>query len=133
MARTLRVATRHLRRDCDRCIALPTHHRLLPVLAASLSSRFHWPPPRSCSGLTLSLSKELSSRGLTVNCVCPGYIESDMTRRLSESSRAAIASRIPSGRLGQAEEVAHLVAFLCAPKASYITGQIIAIDGGIQL
>lgn len=84
-------------------------------------------------GLTLSLAKELGSRRITVNCVCPGYIETAMTQQLPESARQAIVGRIPAGRMGTPEEVAHTVAHLCAPQASYITGQILAVAGGLRL
>lgn len=83
-------------------------------------------------GLTSSLSSELSSRSIRVHCVCPGYISTAMTARLSAAARAALVERVPSKRMGRAEEVAHLVAFLASSNATYITGQIIAVDGGIQ-
>src|SRR5438309_7797904 len=73
------------------------------------------------AGMTRALARELGSRGITVNCVAPGFIETDMTRSLAEAQSAALLAQIPLGRLGQASEVAHAVAFLASPEASYIT------------
>jgi 3-oxoacyl-[acyl-carrier protein] reductase len=83
-------------------------------------------------GLTLSTAKELGSRGIRVNAVAPGYIQTDMTSALNDEQREKIASHILLGRLGQVEDVANLVSFLCSPAASYITGQVISVDGGMN-
>ncbi len=82
-------------------------------------------------GLTKALAKEYGARNITVNAVAPGFIASDMTGALSEAQTAAYLADIPLGRLGQAEEVAALVAFLASDAASYISGQIIGVDGGL--
>jgi len=82
-------------------------------------------------GLTLSLAKELGRKGITVNAVAPGLINTDMTRDLSREQIKNAVSAIAAGRTGEPEEVAHLVCFLCSAKAAYITGQVIAIDGGL--
>src|SRR5699024_6365186 len=74
------------------------------------------------AGLTRALAHELGSRGITVNCVAPGFIDTDMTRALDDNQAAAIQSRIPLGRLGSAADVAHAVAFLAGAGAAYITG-----------
>ncbi|MCH5276249.1 MAG: 3-oxoacyl-[acyl-carrier-protein] reductase [Desulfovibrionaceae bacterium] len=82
-------------------------------------------------GMTKSAAKELASRSITVNAVAPGFIETDMTASLSEEARQAYAAAIPLGRLGTAQDVAEAVAFLVSDKAAYITGQILAVNGGL--
>jgi len=85
------------------------------------------------AGMTRSLAREVGSRGVTVNCVAPGFIETDMTRSLAEAQSAALLAQIPLGRLGQAGEVAHAVAFLASPEASYITGTELHVNGGMLM
>jgi len=85
------------------------------------------------AGMTRSLAREVGSRGITVNCVAPGFIETDMTRALPEAQSAALLAQIPLGRLGQASEVAHAVAFLASPEASYITGTELHVNGGMLM
>lgn len=82
-------------------------------------------------GMTKSAAKELASRSITVNAVAPGFIETDMTAALSDEARDAYAKAIQLGRLGSAQDVADAVAFLASDKASYITGQILAVNGGL--
>lgn len=84
-------------------------------------------------GLTKSLAREVASRNVTVNAVAPGFIETDMTRAMSEKAKEAALSRIASKRLGRPEDVANLIAFLASDAAGYITGQVIGVDGGISL
>ncbi len=84
-------------------------------------------------GMTKSLAKELASRGVTVNAVAPGFIETDMTAALSESARTAAQGSIPMNRLGAPEDVARAVAFLASDEAAYITGQVLAVDGGMSM
>jgi len=85
------------------------------------------------TGFSKSLAAELGSRGITVNCVAPGFIDTDMTRELPEEQRQALLQHIPAGRLGQAEEVAAAVAFLASPAAAYITGETLHVNGGMLM
>jgi len=84
-------------------------------------------------GFSKSLAREVGSRGITVNVVAPGFIDTDMTRALPEETRNALLSQIPLGRLGEAAEIAHAVAFLASPGAAYITGETIHVNGGMYM
>ena len=84
-------------------------------------------------GLTKSLAKELASRNVTVNAVAPGFIATDMTAALPEAVRTEMAKDIPAGRAGQPEDVAQAVAFFAAEQSSYLTGQVLCVDGGMAM
>jgi 3-oxoacyl-[acyl-carrier protein] reductase len=83
------------------------------------------------AGMTRSLARELGSRGITVNCVAPGFIQTDMTEGLPEAQKAALLAQIPLGRLGAPEEIAETVAFLASSGAAYITGSELHVNGGM--
>ncbi len=83
------------------------------------------------AGMTRAMARELGSRNITVNCVAPGFIATDMTQGLPEAAKAALLAGIPLGRLGSADEVAHAVAFLVSPGAGYITGTELHVNGGM--
>ncbi len=83
------------------------------------------------AGMTRALARELGSRGITVNCVAPGFIATDMTAVLPEDQQKALLSQIPLGALGKPEDVAHAVAYLASPQAGYVTGQELHVNGGM--
>ena len=85
------------------------------------------------AGMTRALARELGSRNITVNCIAPGFIETDMTARLSEDQQKALLGQIPLGHLGKPHDIAHAVAFLAGPQAAYITGQEIHVNGGMYM
>ncbi|WP_338926591.1 3-oxoacyl-ACP reductase FabG [Mycetohabitans endofungorum] len=85
------------------------------------------------AGMTRALAREIGSRNITVNCVAPGFIDTDMTRVLPEAQRAALDAQIPLGRLGAPEDVAHAVAFLASAQAGYITGTTLHVNGGMYM
>lgn len=85
------------------------------------------------AGMSRALARELGSRHITVNCVAPGFIQTDMTAALSEAQTQALMARIPLGQLGQAQDVAYAVSFLASPQAGYITGQELHVNGGMLM
>jgi len=84
-------------------------------------------------GMTRALAREIGSRNITVNCVAPGFIDTDMTRGLGEGQHEALLTQIPLGRLGQPEDIAHAVAFLAGPTAAYVTGTTLHVNGGMYM
>lgn len=84
-------------------------------------------------GLTKSMAKELASRGVTVNAVAPGFIATDMTAQMTDAAKEAVLDQIPLKRVGEVSDIAECVAFLASDKASYITGQVISVDGGLHM
>jgi len=84
-------------------------------------------------GFTKSLAQEVGSRNITINCIAPGFIDTDMTKALPEAQRAKLLERIPLGRLGSPEDIAHAVVFLASPRAGYITGATLHVNGGMYM
>jgi 3-oxoacyl-[acyl-carrier protein] reductase len=84
-------------------------------------------------GLTKSVARELASRNITCNAVAPGFIETEMTQKMTPQAREALAGQIPAGRLGSPEDVANAVAFLASEAASYITGHVLTVSGGLAM
>ena len=85
------------------------------------------------AGLTRALARELGSRNITVNCVAPGFIETDMTAALQEDQQKALLTQIPLGHLGKPSDIAHAVAYLASPEANYVTGQELHVNGGMYM
>lgn len=84
-------------------------------------------------GLTKSVARELSSRGITCNAVAPGFIATDMTEQMPQAAKDALEEKIPLQRVGTQQDIADVVAFLASDKASYLTGQVICVDGGMSI
>jgi len=84
-------------------------------------------------GFTRSVAREVASRGITVNAVAPGFIDSEMTATLTDPQRTAYTTLIPAGRLGAVDEVAAAVAFLASPEAAYVTGHVLDVNGGLYM
>ena len=84
-------------------------------------------------GMAKSLARELGSRNITVNCVAPGFIDTDMTRSLPEEQKKALLAQIPLGRLGRPEDIAAAVAYLASPAAAYVTGAVLHVNGGMYM
>ena len=84
-------------------------------------------------GMTKSVAREFASRGITANCIAPGYIETEMTNKLKDEVKSSLNEQIPLGRIGNVEDIAYAVAFLASDEACYITGQTLAVDGGMVM
>lgn len=85
------------------------------------------------AGMSRALAREIGSRNITVNCIAPGFIDTDMTKALSEEQHASLLTQIPLARLGAPEDIAHAVAFLAGPQAAYITGTTLHVNGGMYM
>ena len=84
-------------------------------------------------GMTKSVAREFASRGITANCIAPGYVETEMTNKLKDEVKSSLNEQIPLGRIGNVEDIAYAVAFLASDEASYITGQTLTVDGGMVM
>ena len=111
----------------------PDRWDMLVALAGNPGQSNYAAAKSGLTGFTYSVAKELAARNVTANIVAPGYISTDVTENLPEEIKQQLTDHIPLGRRGHAWEIAEIVAFLCTDRASYITGQLIAVDGGLAL
>ena len=97
-------------------------------------SGFAYPASKfAVNGLTVSLARELGPKGIRVNAVAPGYIDTDMTKVLSDEQKKSVLDMIPLSRMGSVDDISNAVAFLASDEAAYITGQVISVDGGMNI
>ena len=127
-----------LSRACLRNMMKARHGRIIDitsvVAAVGNAGQTNYAAAKAgIAGFSKSLAREVGSRGITVNCVAPGFIDTDMTRALADGQRTALLGQIPLNRLGRVEEVAHAVAFLASPEAGYITGETLHVNGGMYM
>ena len=112
------------------CILVPLYFWYMAIFMRSLSWRALW---AGIIGLTKSAAREMASRGICVNAVAPGFVDTDMVSAMGEEIKKKIVEKIPLGRIGQAAEIAEAVAFLAGDAAAYITGQVLCVDGGMAI
>ena len=127
-----------LSRACLRAMMKARHGRIISISsvvgAAGNAGQTNYAAAKAgVVGFSKSLAREAGPRGITVNAVAPGFIDTDMTRALPDEQRQALLGQIPAGRLGEPEEIAEAVAFLASPKAGYITGETIHVNGGMYM
>jgi len=137
LATNLRAVYR-LSRLCLRGMLKAQHGRIINITSVvgsmgNVGQSNYAAAKAGVAGFTRALAREVAARGITVNCVAPGFIETDMTAALSAAQREALLAQIPAARLGQAAEVAMAVAWLAGPQAAYITGQSLHINGGLWM
>ena len=128
----------HLTKRCMRPMTKARHGRIINItsvvgFSGNAGQTNYAAAKAGLVGFSKSLAREIGARGVTVNCVAPGFIDTDMTSALPEAQRQALLTNIPLGRLGQAEEVAAAVAFLASPAAGYITGETLHVNGGMLM
>lgn len=127
-----------LTRACLRDMMKMRHGRIISIASVAAMSGNAGQSNYTASkagviGFTKSLAREVASRGITVNVVAPGFIETDMTAELNESQRTQAVAQIPAGHMGTPEDIAHAVSFLISPDAAYITGETIHVNGGLYM
>ncbi|WP_328988183.1 3-oxoacyl-ACP reductase FabG [Thiorhodovibrio winogradskyi] len=128
----------HLTKSCMRAMTKARHGRIINItsvvgFSGNAGQTNYAAAKAGLVGFSKSLAREIGGRGVTVNCVAPGFIATDMTSALPEAHRDALLANIPLGRLGQAEEVAAAVVFLASPQAGYITGETLHVNGGMLM
>ena len=123
------VSRQMLRQRCGRIISMAS----VVGIAGNAGQANYAASKAGIIGMTKSLARELGSRGITVNAIAPGFIETEMTDVLSEDVKENLLGSIPLKRMGQTKDIAETVAFLASDKASYITGQTISVDGGMGM
>lgn len=128
----------HLTKRCMRAMTKARHGRIINItsvvgFSGNAGQTNYAAAKAGLVGFSKSLAREIGARGVTVNCVAPGFIDTDMTSSLPDSHRQALLASIPLGRLGQVEEVAAAVAFLASPEAGYITGETLHVNGGMLM
>ncbi|EIC19993.1 3-oxoacyl-ACP reductase FabG [Thiorhodovibrio frisius] len=128
----------HLTKRCMRAMTKARHGRIINItsvvgFSGNAGQTNYAAAKAGLVGFSKSLAREIGGRGVTVNCVAPGFIATDMTSALPDAHRDALLGSIPLGRLGQAEEVAAAVAFLASPQAGYITGETLHVNGGMLM
>lgn len=128
----------HLTKRCLRAMTKARHGRIINItsvvgFSGNAGQANYAAAKAGLVGFSKSLAREIGGRGVTVNCVAPGFIETDMTNALAESQRSALLANIPLGRLGQAEEVAAAVVFLASAQAGYISGETLHVNGGMLM
>ena len=123
------VSRQMLRQRCGRIISMAS----VVGIAGNAGQANYAASKAGIIGMTKSVARELASRGITVNAVAPGFIETEMTAVLSEEVKKASAAQIPLGHFGKPEDIAKTVAFLASDDAAYITGQVISVDGGMSI
>lgn len=125
-------------KECLRGMMKARHGRIINIasvvgLAGNAGQSNYAATKAGMIGFAKSLAKEIGSRGITINTIAPGFIDTDMTRALTEAQRKELLQRIPLNRLGQAQEVANAVAFLASSEAAYITGETLNVNGGMYM
>ena len=123
------VSRQMLRQRCGRIISMAS----VVGIAGNAGQANYAASKAGIIGMTKSAARELASRGVTVNAVAPGFIETEMLDQMTDAAKEAGKAQIPFGRYGKTEEIANTVAFLASEKASYITGQVICVDGGMAM
>lgn len=128
----------HMSKACLRSMMKARHGRIITITsvvgATGNPGQANYAATKAgVIGFTKSLAREVGSRGITVNAVAPGFIDTDMTRALSDEQRSALLAQIPLGRLGSVDDVASAVAYLASPQAGYVTGSVLHVNGGMYM